>query len=509
MTPLWPHQIEAIRLAHDALGLHRTVCLRMATGAGKSRVACELIRDWLVCGFKVSLYTNRRMLLDQLARTLTAFGLTHGRRSADAIEHGEMPTDDPLQISSIQTEASRTLKKKVWQLHNADRVVIDEAHLNKEDTAAHIIGLHLAKPGAAVLGLTATPLDIGGLYEHLICAGTMPELRSCGALVRADHFGCEEPDTRKLKKSVVELSEKQIQKLFKVQHIIGKVLEHYHRLNPEGKPSIGFAPGVKESIWFCEQFRAAGIRAAHIDGENVWLDGELHRSEADTRETVMRLWKRGEIKIVWNRFVLREGIDVPWVQHMIVATIFNSLQSYLQSVGRGLRASPSTKKAKLVIQDHGGHWWRFGSVNVDREWSLELTERMADAIHDEKMRNTPAEKQPCPCPKCGQVMMLGTCRACGFKWTTHSRRVIEEDGRIVEHVGAPHRPRPIRLAPNTRQLWERMYYRSLKTDRTFRAALGLFFYEEHYYPPPDMPFMPKDVWDMARKVKDVPRERLT
>lgn len=510
LPDLWPHQANAIRLVADAINAgHRRICLMQHTGAGKSRTACELIRDWLHVGYKVSLYTNRKMLLDQLASTLSNFGLTHGRRSADAIAHGELPTDDPLQISSIQTEASRTLKKKVWQLHQADRIVVDEAHLNAGATAHEILTRHLQMDGNAVyLGLTATPLDIGHCYDHLIVASTLPELRRCGALVAAAHIGCEEPDTSKIKKSTVEMTEQDVRKAFNVQHIVGHVLRHFQELNPEHKPTILFAPGVPESIWFCEQFRAAGIEAAHIDGKTCIYRGERYDSDRDVRDTIMADWRDGKIKVVCNRFVLREGIDAPWIEHMVLATILSSLQSYLQSVGRGMRASPSTGKTRLVIQDHGGHWWRHGSVNVDREWSLEFTERMVAGMREERLRNK-TEKMPARCPKCGQVTLVGRCHGCGFQFDKGVRPVIQEDGALREHTGSFLKHRYTARKPDTSDLWTKMYHRSKNTDRTFKAAMGLFAHEQGYWPPQTLHLMPTNERDMMRRVKDVPRERLT
>ncbi len=506
LPALWPPQSNAIRLTTDALADgQKRICLCLPTGGGKSRIACELIRDWLHVGYKVSLYTNRKMLLEQLAKTLKAFGLAHGTRSADAIEHGKMPSDDPLQISSIQTEASRVLKKKVWQLHEADRVIVDEAHIQSADTAQTLLNMHLER-GGSYIGLTATPLELGHMYDHLIIAGTNSELRECGALVPARHYGCEEPDTSKVRKSTVEMSENDVRKIFNVQHVVGHILKNFHALNPHQKPTIGFAPDVASSIWLCENFTRCGIEAAHIDGESCIYKGERIDSDQEVRDEIMRAWKAGEVKVVWNRFVLREGIDAPHIECMILATIFNSLQSYLQSVGRGLRACPSTGKTHLKIIDHGGNWWRHGSVNIDRQWDLELTERMVNGMRLREKK----DREPMRCPKCGMVVMTNKC-PCGFEIKQKSRPVIMEDGQIREHHGDIFRPKFTKSDPNARELWEKMYWRSMKykKGRSFKQAMGLYCYENGFYPDRSFPFMPTDESDLYRKVDQVPRERLT
>src|SRR3990167_5481067 len=163
------------------------------------------------------------MLIDQLSDTLSQFGLSHGMRSATHMET-EMPSCDNLQVSSIQTEASRVLKKKTWQLHEADRIIVDEAHLNAGAQAKQILDMHVSR-GAAYVGLTATPLDIGHLYDNLIIGGTVAEGRECGALVPALHYGPDEPDTSKIKKDTCEYTENDVRKVMQIQTVFGRILE--------------------------------------------------------------------------------------------------------------------------------------------------------------------------------------------------------------------------------------------------------------------------------------------
>lgn len=500
LPDLWIPQQRAIRQTTDAIEEgERRICLCLPTGGGKSRVACELIRDWLHVGYKVSLYTNRRMLIDQLIQTLKTFGLHHGVRAAD---HDD-DRDRALQVSSIQTEASRVLKKKIWQLHEADRVIVDEAHLNSGAIAKTLLDLHVTA-GAHVVGLTATPLDVGHVYDHLIIGGTNSELRECGALIPAMHYGPDEPDCSKIKKDTIEFSENDVRKVMQVQKIFGRVLEWFNKLNPERKPSILFAPGVPESIWLAEELDNAGIAAAHIDGKTCVFHGKRYDSSKEIRDDILAASREGDVKIICNRFVLREGIDAPWLAHGIFATIFGSLQSYLQSGGRLLRSFPGMES--VTIQDHGGNWWRHGSLNANRHWELGDEEATVQGLRSNRLREK-VEAEPMRCPKCAKILMTNRC-SCGFEITRRSRPVIQEDGTLKEHGGAIFKPRFTKMEPNTQQLWERTHYRCKNSGKTSNQARGLFFYENGYFPPDGLPLMPKNDRDWFRKIKDVPRSDL-
>lgn len=504
LPPLWTSQARSIELVIDAISNgERRICLCHPTGGGKMRIACELIRDWLHVDYKVILYTNRKMLIEQLSSVLSNFGLQHGLRTASDIEHGKMPSEHPLQISSIQTEAWRTLKKKVWQLHKADRVLIDEAHINAGETAKTLLEMHVGQ-GAHYVGLTATPLALGHLYDHLIVGATNSELRECGALVPASHYGPDEPDVQNIGKAEWQYTENDVRKVMKVHKIFGRVLDWFNILNPLRRPTILFAPGVPESIWFAEEFAKRGIEAAHIDGRTCFYKGKRHDSNKEIRQEILRASKAGEVVVLCNRFVLREGIDAPWLAHGIFATIFTSLQSYLQSGGRLLRAFPGMES--VTIQDHGGNWWRHGSLNANRIWELDYTEAIVQGMRQEELRGK-SQREPIRCPKCAKIILTNKC-SCGFEVTKKSRPVIMEDGSLKEHGGDIFKPRRVNNRHDTEAIWKRIYYRSRNAKRTFRQAEGLFVYENGYWPPRDLPLMPKNERDWYRRVSDVPKDNL-
>ena len=505
---LWPHQSYALAEVPRRVGAgERKICVTSPTGGGKSRIMCGLI-DWAVqdLGWPVIVYTNRRLLIEQLARVMQAHGISFGVRAAGH----ETDMSQQVQVSSLPSENSRTLKAGSWLLHGLGEptlALVDEAHLNSSGTAQKILARHI-EDGGAYVGLTATPIDLAHLYDTLVVAGNMSQLRECGALVPCRHYGPDEPDMKNFKQNVKtgEYSEGDVRKAIMTKRIFGRVLEHYGRYNPDGRPTILFGPGVAESIWFAEQLTAAGVRAAHIDGGGVWLDGEYQRN-AD-RDYVLKAVRNGDIKVLCNRFVLREGLDLPEVSHLILATVMGSLRTFLQSVGRGLRKCEG--KDRLTLQDHGGHWHRHGSVNVDREWNLAHTETVVRGLREEALRDK-RQPEPIHCPKCGLIRKAGPkCPDCGHECRQKVRMVMQADGALKEYHGDVYALRRIREYPNTRQIWTRTYYRAKNSRNrmTFRQAEGLFFYENHYYPPRTLPFMPASEMDWFMPVADVPPERL-
>jgi DNA repair protein RadD len=500
---LWPHQQRAVEELPDLLVPGSRVVTTAPTGGGKSLIVEEMIREF----GSFTLYTNRKMLLEQLAERLRKASIPHGILAA-----GHKPDfNQPVQLASIQTMLARSVKRTLWDIPRSRVVGIDEAHLNAGGSMQALVDQHM-RYGAACWGITATPLDIGHFYNHLHVAGTVSELRACGALVPAIHYAPDEPDTRGLKRTKTgEYAERDVVKKIMSATIIGRVIDNYFKLNKQQSPTVLFAPGVKESLWFCEELNKAGIPAAHIDGDRVSMDGEHYVSSHEAREEVRDRLQDGRLKVVCNRFVLREGIDWPFVQHLIFATIFGSLGSYLQSGGRGLRACPSVGKEHVTIQDHGGNWHRQGSLNSDREWNLSDTNYMVSELREQRMKKK-EEREPITCPKCHMVRLSGSgCPGCGLASSIKTRMVVQKDGSLKAQTGDIYRMPVVDRGPREtiEKRWESCYWSCKKKGETFRQAYGLYHYRHDWKAPPEgLPLMPQNERDWFLPIKDVPMERL-
>jgi ATP-dependent helicase IRC3 len=501
----WPNQKRAFAGVLDgrSRGVRR-LCVTSPTGTGKSLCMFDLLRWAKSESMTAVLYTNRRMLFEQIAGNLDREGIDFGRRASG---HDEALLRE-IQLAMVQTEI-RKVATEQRDLHPADLVIVDEYHQFCSDKSQAILDSHV-NDGALLVGYTATPIDICGIDE-LIIAGKPSECRAIGALVGPDTYAPDEPDLRHIKKYKVgeDPTQAENHKAIMRPGVFGRVINAWKKHNPHGKPTILFGPDVRGSLFFAQEFCKAGIPAAHIDGEEVWIDGEFLSSNQDNRDFIKELMLNGQIKVVCNRFVMREGIDWPFVECLIFATVFGALTSFLQAGGRGLRAYPG--KTKCCILDHGGNWHRgFGSLAEDRNWELGLSNHRIVAQKQEEYREKKTPEPIC-CPECGKVRNTGKkCPFCGCELHKSARTVVQVNGDLKRVNGEVHKPRRVKLEKDTAQKWSRMYYRakSVKWNATFKQAEAMFFREEHYWPPHNLPLMPKEPGDWFRRVANVPHENL-
>lgn len=527
----WAHQTfgvsEAVRRIE---GGETRLCLTSPTGGGKSLMIQRLL-EWAVQReWRGAVLTNRKLLTAQLSRGLNANGIHLGVRASE-FESWE-DSDAPVQVCSVPTEVARVLKGREramkrlateeqahrdHRLAPAELAIVDEAHMNKADRTIEILNEYREKFNAVIVGVTATPLGIGQIYDSLIVAGKTSELRECGALVKADCFEPAVIDLPKIRRSKQEIfTQKQMDDAVKAvwtQHIVGHIFTHWKGLNPDARPTLGMAPGVKESVGLATEFYQRGVNAAHIDSNGIYVDGEYYRTtKQEDRDEVFEKSKGGEVPVIFNRFVLREAIDLPWLEHLVLCTPIASVLSFVQTVGRVLRASPSTNKARAIVTDHANSIRTHGSPNLDRDrdW-MQYFHEDADKLQRDRQDylRDPERKPPEPitCPECGRMRAKGpTCPQCGYQHTASVRRVIQESGTLVAVTGDVFPRRTIRMKPDTVQLWVKTYHRmkNARNPKSFRQALALFKYENHYDPPRDLPLMPKNPRDFSRKIKAVP-----
>jgi DNA repair protein RadD len=398
--PYQARAIEAVRASRRAG--NRRILLVSPTGSGKSVMGTIMIHR--------ANGLDQRVLVIVHSREL--FGQWHVHMGNAGIKAGVMMADDyradlqaPVQVGTAATLARR-------ELPPADLVVIDECSMAVADTFSRLLA---AYPKATIIGLTATPcrLDGQGLsaeFDAMVIAATYSELIELGSIVAPIVYAPRAVvDLSKVSRRGGDYASDQVETTMRQAHVIGDVVETYQRIGG-GRRGVVFACGIDHSRDLVESFIAAGVRAAHIDGETPHSD------------RVRTLWElsEGKLQIVCSVNVLAYGLDIPPIKYAAIARPTMSLALHMQMAGRILR--PWNDVAP-VIADHASNVDRHGLPHEDREWSLD----------GKAKRKNPAKCRTCP--SCYAYVEGSPCPLCGAVSAGKPREVKKADG-VLERINA-------------------------------------------------------------------------
>lgn len=506
----WPHQLRGVLDLFREAQTSSTICYAALTGSGKTFVQAAILRMLARAGKRAIVYNARRPLINQLSRSLDEANIHHGARAASMKEMQNL--DAAMQIGSLQTDFARVLNQKVWDIHDCDYVLIDECHMPEAKASrAQILIQKYLERGATVVGFTGTPLEISHIYKSLVVAGTKKEMLACKAHCIARYFCIHQLDVSRVKPTKTgEYNENDLIRECWNPAIVGYAYEDWKKLNPDGKPTMASAPGVAESVWVAEQWRAKGHRVAHIDAKEVIVNGERYANDTEgtVREDVLKEARQGKFELITNCEVLSAGIDIPCIAHVILLRPFGKLSNYLQVVGRGIRYHPS--KDHLIVQDHVGAAHTHGSVNEEIDWHSLFEMSETDIREDrEKLITEEKKEEPITCPECGLMRASGPkCPGCGHESNKRIRRIVELDGTLSEMEGkffSPPTAKP--PVPIEQKQWDSLYYpaKNSKSSQASNFNQLIARYKRQYKanPPSWLKRIPVDPADFGRKVRDV------
>jgi superfamily II DNA or RNA helicase len=448
----------------------------------------QLALEEVARGGQVRIYLHRQMLREQLSRVFDEAGIDHG---VQASGH-ELQADKPIQICMTDSVYSRAIVKAKWDLGKPTLVMFDEAHQQTGNKAISLVkgGTNAngfswkghIEQGAFVLGMSATPVNCGEMYEKLIDFGTYSEMRKVGAHLPVRVYSPSEVDCAGLSTNAEnEYNSKLLEP--RAYKIFGDAYLWWRKLNPDSLPALLFAPSVDASKWFAEEWAKMGVPVAHIDGSVCLLptmrsDGSIHLEQYDSNEEIrneiLRMSKSGEIKLVCNRFVLREAIDMPWIKHGIAATVFGGIATYLQSVGRIQRFCEGYDYK--IWQCHGGSYWRHGSPNMNRDWKLgDTSKSIAKGRANQIQRSeSPQDVEGICCPKCNVWRQHGVrCPGCGHTHKQSVRAVQMISGELKLMRGLVNKVKK-KKSQTPQKIWDSVLWGSGKTGRSVSSAVSLW-----------------------------------
>lgn len=399
MTPaLRPYQHDVLVRQHAAAKQHRRILVVLATGLGKTEVALANIASAIQRGFRVVYIAHREELITQPAERLAKRGIPHGILKAGYPEE----LRKPVQVASVQTLAAR--RHLLPRLGEGKLLVyVDEAH---RVAAASYREVLAAWPNAWLVGQTATPyrLDgqgLGDAFDEVIEGIQPADAFAQGWLVEPAVYAAREPDLKGVRKQAGEYAVGELEK--RMAAVTGDIVPTWLRL-ARGLPTVCFAVSRDHSRSIVESFTAAGIRAAHIDGE----------TNRDERRQVLERLAAGRLDVVSNVDLLTEGWDgasyarpgqtyVP-LQALILARPTASMGLHFQMVGRLTRPG----KPRAVVLDHAGNTRRHGFLRDHHTFGLDGTVGGLPV----KARVPPQMRR---CPACAAVFppQVSRCGECG------------------------------------------------------------------------------------------------
>ena len=293
----------------------------------------------------------------------------------------------------------QTAARRLNKLGEFDFIIVDECHHCRGATWGALLA---AQPKAKILGVTATParldgrglgIQVGGVFDDLVCGPSIAELTKGGYLSKAEYFVPQSRvDLYGVRSGAGDWVAAEVAQRVDHTAITGDAVQQYSR-RAAHQPAIGFCAVVSHAEHVAEQFRLAGFRAACVHGS-------LPKPE---RDRLIAGLGTGEIEVLASCDLISEGLDVPALGAVILLRPTQSLM-HMQQIGRGLRPAPG--KDALVVLDHVGNIERHGRPDFERIWTLNGVEKKPGAA--------PVRI----CPQCDHANPMGAteCEVCGFEF---------------------------------------------------------------------------------------------
>lgn len=406
--PLRPHQEKAIAMLRQSIARgNKRVVIQLPTGAGKTRLAAEIVNGSLSKGNRAAFTVPMISLIDQ---TCDAFE-NEGIHDIGVIQSSHWRTNyaAQVQVASVQSLIRRSFPE-------AKIVLVDECHVR-----AKAIEDWMEKcPETIFVGLSATPWAKGMAeqWDDLICPVTMQELIDDGFLSKFVVYTPDHPDLKGIKTVAGDYHEGQLSERMQDTVLVANIVETWKQLG-ENEPTLVFAVDRAHARKLVGKFAEAGINMGYCDA-NVDRVG---------RQMLFERMARGELAGIVNIATLTTGVDAD-VRCIVLARPTKSAMLQCQIIGRGLRTAKG--KERCIILDHAGNHDYFGGYVTDLG-EPELLSGKVDREQKQKEKNEEGQAEGKNCPKCGawKPPKVSICPSCGFKPERQSD-IEEVEGRLKE-----------------------------------------------------------------------------
>lgn len=439
MIQLRDYQLELVEKLRNAFKQrYRCPLVVLPTGGGKTVFFSYVTHGSVDRENPVFVVAHRRELITQISLSLAREGVMHNIIAPPSairdikIKHFKAfgkSYVDPLAIAyvgSVQTVVRRfdsiPVKPKL--------IIMDEAHHVVDGTMWGEVMKQY--PDALGLKVTATPERLdkkglgvghGGFSDVMIEGPSMSWLIEHGYLSPYRCFTTRKPiDLAGIRTVMGDWDRKELEERIDKPSIIGDAVEHYISA-ARGLKAIVYCVSIATSKKTAEAFRAAGISAAHLDGD----------TDDEERAKIIADYADGKIDVLCNQALFTEGFDLASVAQkpvtidcVIDLAPTKSVSLYLQKVGRALRPAPGKV---AVILDHAGNVLTHGLPDAYREWSLEGRKKRSGGGGG----GSGPEILTRTCPECLAIHKPEpVCPVCSFEYPIQERKVEQKDGTLVE-----------------------------------------------------------------------------
>ena len=361
--------LESERLVHG----HWRNLVVAATGTGKTVVAAFDFKRFFEQNHRqprLLFVAHRKEILEQAVGTFRAvlrtpdFGeLMVGSHQAVRFDH---------LFCSVDMLGTRRLWDQVGG-DFYDFIIVDEVHHGP--AASYRVIFDRFNP-TILLGLTATPERMDGASVAADFGNRFAaEIRLAEALDEKllcpfHYFGVADPVSlsadRFWKSGKYDITE--LENVYTGKHVLALqrldvVLNSLLRYEPdlERVRGIGFCVSIRHAEFMAEKFNDRGIVSAVLVGETAH----------EKRTKLLEDFRAGQIRFLFTRDVLNEGLDVPEVNTVLFLRPTESLTVFLQQLGRGLRHAP--EKDCLTVLDFVGQSHR--RYRIDKKLKALLAKR--------------------------------------------------------------------------------------------------------------------------------------
>ena len=364
--PLRPYQEQLATAVENAwegrerptgTGVANPVAFEAATGAGKTRIAVEIIMRRLARHprGRALWLTHREELADQAAR---AFHSVAPDLSVGIVRGPANDYHRQVVIGSVPTLGARG-GRRCEPIRDVVVMGADEAHHSvMGGTWETVLGHFGAWQGTPTFGVSATLLrgdgkHLGDVWREVVGRWSILDGIRGGYLtdVRGKRIRIRGLDLGRVKRSGGDLQADALAGELHDAKAAEQVLDGYE-LDGAGQAAMAFWPNVATAVEFAEAAQARGIEADVVLGTTPTLE------RAAIYERSRHLATEGIPHILSNCMVLTEGFDAPWISCILMCRMTESRGLYIQCVGRGVRTwtNPVThvKKTDCRLLDFTG-----------------------------------------------------------------------------------------------------------------------------------------------------------